>query len=56
MLNRPRTWRAISTVLAVVFLVAVIVDGPIPGWGWAALVASGAAFGVELALLQRARR
>lgn len=56
MLSRPKLWRAVSTVLAVVFLVAVIVDGPIPGWGWAALIASGVAFAVELALMYRVPR
>jgi len=56
-LARPATWRAISTVLFVAFLVAWAIEGfdGVPGWGWAALVLSGVTFGVEVLLMLAGR-
>ena len=58
-ITRPATWRAISTALFVVFLVAFAIEGfdGVPGWGWIALIGSGATFGVEVLLMlgQRSR-
>lgn len=56
-LATARFWRALSTVLFVVFLVSLAVEGfsEVPGWGWLALIGSGATFAVELALVARDR-
>lgn len=50
-------WRAISSVLLVVFLLAWALEGfdSVPGWGWIALIGSGVAFAVELAFVARER-
>ena len=56
-LGRTKTWRAISTAFLVIFVVAFVVEGfSVPAWGWAALIASGITFGVELALLAVERK
>ena len=52
MLTNPHSWRLLSTALLVVFIVGLVLGGP-PGWAWAALIASGVAFGVELVLIRR---
>ncbi len=52
-------WRALSSALLVVFVVAWALEGfdAVPGWGWLALVASGVAFAIEIALVAtRGRR
>lgn len=44
-------WRAISTVLLVLFAVSFLVSGfEVPTWGWYALILSGVTFAIELAL------
>jgi uncharacterized membrane protein len=56
-MTNPHTWRAISTVLLVVFVISLVVSGfKVPGWGWIALIASGVTFGIELALMALAGR
>ena len=52
MLTNPHSWRLLSTALLVVFIVGLVLGGP-PGWAWAALIASGIAFAVELVLVRR---
>jgi len=54
----PRFWRAISSALLVVFLLAWALEGfdRVPGWGWIALIGSGVTFAIELALVARERR
>lgn len=53
----PKAWRALSSVLLVVFIAALIVGGSgMPRWGWLALLGSGVAFAVELALIALRRR
>lgn len=51
-------WRAISSVLLVVFLLAWALEGfdSVPGWGWIALIGSGVAFAIELAFVAAGRR
>jgi len=46
----PKTWRGLSSLLLVVFIAALIVDTSVPPWGWIALLGSGVAFAIELAL------
>ncbi len=52
-ISRPATWRAISTALLVVFVVALALEGfdGMPGWGWIALIGSGVTFGIEVLLM-----
>lgn len=46
-------WRAISTVLLVLFAVSFLVSGfSVPTWGWYALILSGITFAIELGLLR----
>ena len=46
-------WRAISTVLLVLFAVSFIVSRfSVPQWGWYALILSGVTFAIELVLLR----
>jgi len=53
-LSDPKTWRGLSSLLLVVFIVALIIGGSdIPQWGWLALLASGLTFAVELLLMRR---
>ncbi len=55
MLTDPKTWRGLSSLLLVIFIVALIVGGSdIPQWGWLALLGSGVTFAVELVLMRRA--
>ncbi len=53
MLSDPKAWRAVSTVLLVVFVVGLFVGTP--QWAWLALLGSGVTFGVELLLVARRR-
>ena len=55
-LARPGPWRLASWITLAIFVVALLVSGPTPAWGWWALIASGVTFGVELALAARERR
>lgn len=56
MLADPKTWRGLSSLLLVVFIVALIAGGSdVPQWGWLALLASGVTFAVELVLMRRGR-
>ena len=52
MIADPKTWRALSSMLLVVFIAALIVGPSIPLWGWIALLGSGVAFAIELALMR----
>lgn len=55
-LTTPAFWRALSTVLLVLFVASFVIAGfSIPGWGWIALILSGVTFAVELALVARGR-
>lgn len=55
--TRVDVWRALSTLGLAAFVVSFFVAGfTVPGWGWIALVVSGAAFALEQALLLRERR
>ncbi len=50
-LRNPGFWRLVSWVALALFAVAFVVDGfSVPGWGWAALIVSGVAFGAEVLL------
>ena len=53
MLFDPKTWRAVSTLLLVVFVVGLLLGTP--QWAWLALIGSGVTFGVELVLIARRR-
>lgn len=57
-LQDPAAWRLASTLAFVVFLASWAIEGfdRVPGWGWAALVVSGALFAVELGLIAVRRR
>lgn len=52
MIADPKSWRALSSMLLVVFIAALIVGPSIPRWGWIALIGSGVAFAIELALMR----
>lgn len=53
-----RFWRAISSALFVLFLVAWAIEGfdRVPGWGWIALIASGVTFAIELVFVAAERK
>ena len=53
MIFNPKTWQALSSVLLVVFIAALLIGPGIPQWGWLALLGSGVAFTVELVLRRR---
>jgi len=54
MIADPKAWRALSSLLLVVFIVALLVGGSgMPQWGWLALLGSGVAFAIELLLARR---
>ena len=55
MIADPKAWRALSSVLLVVVIVALLVGPGIPRWGWLAAIGSGVAFAIELALVARER-
>jgi hypothetical protein len=48
----PKAWRGLSSALLVVFIAALIVGPSVPAWGWIALIGSGVAFAIELALMR----
>jgi hypothetical protein len=52
-LSDPKAWRAVSTLLLVVFIVGLLLGTP--PWAWIALIGSGVTFGVELLLMSRRR-
>jgi hypothetical protein len=54
-LNDPRTWRGLSSLLIVIFIVALVSFEDLPPWGWAAVGAAWIAFIVERVLERRAR-
>ena len=46
-------WRAISTVLLVLFALSFVVSRlSVPQWGWYALILSGVTFAIELLVLR----
>jgi hypothetical protein len=51
-LLRPEVWRGLSTVALVAGIVGLVLGAT---WGWAALIASGALWAVELGVLARRR-
>ena len=55
MIADPKAWRGLSSLLLVVFIVAMILGPGIPQWGWIAAIGSGVAFAIELALIARQR-
>jgi diacylglycerol kinase len=52
-LSDPKAWRAVSTLLLVVFIAGLLLGTP--QWAWLALIGSGVTFAVELLLMARQR-
>ena len=55
MIADPKAWRGLSSLLLVVFIVAMILGPGIPRWGWIAAIGSGVAFAIEVVLVRRQR-
>ena len=55
MIADPKAWRGLSSLLLVVFIVAMILGPGIPQWGWIAAIGSGVAFAIEVVLVRRSR-